>query len=68
MMADIIDEANDKAERDLELALRQRKPTLPFKGSCWNCDLPLMQGLFCDTDCRADWDRRQFQRQQGGRP
>lgn len=61
-MADIIDQANDRAEMDLQRALaaaKQSAPALPFVGSCYNCDAILPPSMrFCDADCCADYERR----------
>ncbi|HQU89224.1 MAG TPA: hypothetical protein PK620_06435 [Denitromonas sp.] len=57
-MADIIDQVNDRAERDLALASQQRKPEGPkATGYCLNCDAPLAPDLrWCDAMCRDDWE------------
>ncbi len=58
-MADVIDQANDRAERDTALAAQQRKPVGPeWAGYCHNCgkDLP-WPARWCDADCRDDWER-----------
>lgn len=62
-MADIIDQANDRAEQDLQRAIAAAAsgvPPLPFTGSCYNCDAILPASMrFCDADCCADFERRQ---------
>lgn len=61
-MADIIDQANDRAEMDLQRALTaalRSAPVLPFIGECHNCSEPLPGSLrFCDADCRSDFELR----------
>lgn len=60
-MADIIDQANDLNDQMLEIALRnaQQTPQIPAKGYCHNCleEVP-PQHLFCDVDCRDDYQKR----------
>lgn len=61
-MADEIDQANDRAQRDLELALAAaavHAPPLPATGWCYNCAEPLDdERRFCDEDCRDDYEHR----------
>lgn len=59
-MADDIDKANDLAEMERNAAVMaaQRASYLHYCGRCWNCDEPLEEGLFCDTDCRDDHEQR----------
>ncbi|TFW71523.1 hypothetical protein C3Y98_05345 [Methylotenera oryzisoli] len=48
-------EETDRAE-----ALKYRKPTVQPCGKCRNCWEPVgEQVLFCDADCRDDYDKRQ---------
>lgn len=62
-MTDIIDAANDRAERDLELALAAarhpvRAEPMPC-GQCYNCEASVSPGsCFCDCDCRDDYQAR----------
>lgn len=63
-MTDIIDTANERAEKDLALALKaathQSGPAAV--GYCLNCgpDVPLTDGRrWCDGDCRDDWQKAQ---------
>lgn len=57
---DIIDQANNQAEMLLNLQLKRRKPTIQAKGCCHNCDTPVLPAtLFCDGECRSDWERRE---------
>jgi hypothetical protein len=61
-MADEIDIANDRAQQDLDLALscaRRHEPALPPTGWCYNCaELLNDDRLFCDRDCRDDYEHR----------
>lgn len=63
-MSDVIDDANDRAERDLQLAIRAARcgngldmpePT----GWCLNCGEPTAPAhRWCDDECRDDWQAR----------
>ena len=60
-VADIADQANDRADQFLQhsLAVAAKGGALPFKGECHNCQAELASPLrFCDHDCRDDWQRR----------
>jgi hypothetical protein len=60
-MADITDDATDQELKFTELAIqaaRACRPQLPRNGRCHNCE-ELVEGLFCDADCRQDWEKRQ---------
>lgn len=61
-MADIIDQANDRAALDLQRALAAATrgvPPLPFTGQCHNCEAPLPGSMrFCDADCCRDFEKR----------
>lgn len=56
---DIVDEANEEADRFRLLALRRQlsKP-LPITGACYYCGEPV-GGLFCDIDCAKDYELEQ---------
>jgi len=57
-MADIIDEANELEQLQITAALASRKKeTMTFIGRCHYCDDPLLNGHFCDKDCRDDFER-----------
>ncbi|EDS8889467.1 hypothetical protein GQC79_004435 [Salmonella enterica] len=32
---------------------------LPETGRCYNCDEVISAGLFCDADCRDDYEKRE---------
>jgi hypothetical protein len=53
------DIASDREEQDRALALKHRKPQLPFIGACHNCSEPLHQGAFCGAECREDFEQRE---------
>lgn len=62
-MTDIIDDANDRAERDLALALSAARHPVRVEpmpcGACYNCEASVPPGAcFCDVDCRDDYERR----------
>lgn len=59
-MADIIDEANYRAEIARVAAISNVPRPNPVRSrSCLNCDEPLTDRFnFCDTDCRTDYELR----------
>ncbi len=61
-MADEIDIANDRAQQDLDEALARacrHEPALAPTGWCYNCAEPMADDrLFCDRDCRDDYEHR----------
>lgn len=59
-MTDQLDQAQKFEESRRADALRDQalKPAMPFIGSCYNCDAVIDHGLFCDCDCRDDFERR----------
>lgn len=61
-MTDIFDQATEQEEmaRELSIALaRNRPPPLKPKGKCYNCgDALAASHLFCNVDCRDDWQAR----------
>lgn len=71
-MSDIIDDANDRADMDLSLALaaQRRRVTdvLPIPKECQNdCGTENEPGArFCCTDCREMFEARQKQRRRAG--
>lgn len=59
-MANEADRAQVFEQRALQAALANRAPSLPRTGLCHNCADPVpTQALFCDGDCRDDWEKRQ---------
>ena len=59
-MNDIVDQANDNIEREMNARLSARLTRgLEPNGSCHNCSEAVPDGrLFCDLECRDDLDRR----------
>lgn len=59
-MADIIDEANQRAEIARLAAISTiPKPLNKKTTSCLNCSEPLVDRFnFCDLDCREDYELR----------
>ena len=70
-MSDHIDNT-DKiifAEVARGLAAVRSRPALVAYGACHYCDEPLAPGLlFCDVDCRDDYDKEQAAKARAGRP
>lgn len=58
-MSDIADRAQDHMEREEALVLAAgRKPPGPARdGHCLNCGAAV-EHLFCDSDCRLDYEAR----------
>lgn len=61
-MPDFADLAAEREQIDTARAIeaaRLPRPTLQPRGSCHNCDAQLdAVALFCDADCRDDWQLR----------
>jgi hypothetical protein len=61
-MTDIIDQASFQEEMARAAALanaRNKKPLLTPHCICYNCAEPIaIDYLFCDVDCRDDWQKR----------
>lgn len=59
---DIIDQANDRVEMDLRIALsvaRTAPAPLPYIGKCHNCGAPLPESMrYCDKQCCEDHEHR----------
>lgn len=60
-MPDEADRAQEVEERQRAAALTKRRPTLPICGYCHNCGTTLGTTglLFCDEDCRDDYEKRE---------
>lgn len=58
-MTDQLDKAQEFEELRRADALRDQalKPSMPFKGECYNCTEVIDHGCFCDCDCRDDFER-----------
>jgi hypothetical protein len=61
-MSDEVDAANEQVEMTLAAARQRRAPTLPAVGECYNCGETLRFGVFCDADCREDYEKRKRHR------
>lgn len=57
-VSDEVDMANEQVELTLASARLRRNPTLPVIGQCYNCEEELRAGVFCDADCRDDYEKR----------
>lgn len=69
-MADWTDNASETTEFFEKVALQNIKQVVPLqpKGACHNCDFKLeAEHLFCDADCRDDWEREQAAKRRNGR-
>lgn len=56
-MTDVYDMATEREEFDRNVALRNKKPELPHTGVCHWCEARIDHGVFCDADCRTDYER-----------
>jgi hypothetical protein len=71
-MSDVIDDANDRAERWLTAQIEehqyQMSATAAFNaGLCRNCDEKLDDGrAYCDSECASDFEKRQRANQRNG--
>ena len=69
MYPDPIDFAADLAERERQASLTVRKPTLARTGYCHACGEPLLPAaIFCDAECREQYERMQRLARINGRP
>lgn len=70
--SDILDCAAELTQREIEAQLaahrqRARGTQIKPKGFCYNCDEPLSpEQLFCDSDCRDDYQHIQERRKANG--
>ncbi|AXC70703.1 hypothetical protein ABGY98_000489 [Salmonella enterica] len=59
-MADDADIASETEQLRTDAALSGReRRTLPEAGHCYNCNETISAGLFCDADCRDDYEKRE---------
>lgn len=67
-MSDIIDDANDRAERELEMRIRAARGVVTHHSAvCLNCGEPSQFGSsYCCKECRDDDEARQRQRRRQG--
>lgn len=55
MHADILDEAAEREQQMIEIALANRiKPNMTFTGKCFWCEETIDKGQYCNSDCRHD--------------
>lgn len=69
-MSDVADRADWRIEKDLEIARAYVKglPVLVRDGYCHFCDEDVASGrLFCDADCRDDYDKGRSAATRAGR-
>jgi hypothetical protein len=66
-MTDNVDQALEFEELRRKIALEKQaaKPTMPFIGRCYNCEEPIDDGCFCNTDCRDDYELYLKQKNRG---
>ncbi len=63
-MSDIIDDANGRAQLDLERAIAAARNSNGLDspeptGECLNCQAPVIPpARWCDPDCQQDWQLR----------
>lgn len=70
-MADEVDRGNDQAEMRLQAHIESTRRLaahgLQPVGECYNCLEPVGEGrVFCDAECREDYDRRDTVRRRTG--
>lgn len=59
-MADSADIAYENEQFSMSIRLKNRiRNRLPEAGFCYNCGEPVKTGLFCDGDCREDYEKRE---------
>lgn len=59
------DRATAQEEMQLAASLTFRKPVLFANGLCYNCG-ESTPGIFCDSDCRTDWERQKAAEKRSG--
>ena len=58
MHADFLDEAAEREQQLIEIALANRsKPSMVYTGECHYCEEPIDKGHFCSDECRTDHER-----------
>jgi hypothetical protein len=58
---DEFDRASELEQKYRDAAISQTRATavkLAYSGQCYNCQEQLDAGLFCDTFCQKDWQKR----------
>ena len=69
-MRDVVDRAEWRIEKDLQNALAhvRKMPLLVRDGHCHFCDEDIAYDrLFCNVDCRDDYDKKQENQRRAGR-
>ena len=57
---DDADVAEKHQRAEIQRAIRNRRPTLPYTGNCHWCDAPVgPRQQFCDADCRDDYEQHE---------
>lgn len=68
--SDPLDYASEITQRETEARIAavrdSQEQNLRNKGACYNCDEPIEE-LFCDEDCRDDYEWREERRRANGR-
>lgn len=57
--ADPIDEAQERQQQYLTIALKSRPLPMEFTGKCFNCAAPILRGQFCESACCEDYSKRE---------
>ena len=58
MHADILDEAAEREQQLIAVALANRPaPSMVYTGECHWCNESIAKGHFCSDECRTDYDR-----------
>lgn len=58
-MADDVDRVTEREEHLMKLLIAKRKPVEQHTGRCLNCEEPTSVGVYCDSDCRVDYEQRE---------
>lgn len=58
-MADSADIAYENEQFSMSIRLKIVSEQTPETGFCYNCGEPVKTGLFCDGDCREDYEKRE---------
>ncbi|WP_428945256.1 hypothetical protein ACQK5W_04030 [Pantoea sp. FN060301] len=65
MHADILDEAAEREQQLIEIALANRQaPQMVYTGECHYCYEPIDSGHFCSPECREDAEKLERAEQQ----
>ena len=62
-MSDWIDDSQELEEAQRAEALAKRMKVPEKTGYCLSCEEPVNDKVFCDSDCREFWERRERIRQ-----